>query len=679
MALPMGKRKHIHGKSAGGGVSFAVEEDTSKGAANNRQPLFRRSSVHLLIIVVLGLIVYSNTFSSPFQWDDNYSLLKGNPILRDLHYFTDLSRASGFEQYGALRSRYVGFLTFALNYRINGLDVTGYHVVNLSIHIINAILVYFLVLLIMGSPALKGSTLRNNVTLIALFTSLLFVAHPLQIEAVTYIFQRFASLVTLFYLLSLLAYGKARLIGEGSGEGESSGGARRKMRLAAWYAAAVFAALLAMKTKENAFTLPVTLAVFDFLFFSGPARRRVLFLLPFFATMLIIPITLIGLNKPVAEVISRMADPAALGYHGMTRDTYFFTQLRVIVTYLRLLFFPMNQNLDYDYPLHQSFTDPEVLASFFGLLCILGFAFYLNRRAGKGERGLRVAAFGVFWFFITMSVESSIIPIPMIICEYRVYLPSVGFFLAVTAGIFLISEHLKGRTFRADGAAAGALTLVVLMLSTAAYARNDMWTSRIRLWQDTVSKSPRKAQAHNDLGTAYLEKGDTDDAIREFRTAAAIAPDYRDAFYNLGNAYKNVGALSQAVEAYRRVLFLDPSYAQVHNNLGNIYRDQGFPDKALEEYQTAAMLEPDLPQPHVNLGIIYLRSGRLAEAEEESKKAVMIRPDYAVAHEVLGEVFFSLGQRDKAIKEYSIALSLDPSDARVRSRLEELSGGGGIR
>jgi protein O-mannosyl-transferase len=675
----MGNRKHIQEESMKGGVSFAIGEDASKGAGHSRPPLFRRSSVHVLIIIVLGLIVYSNTFSSPFQWDDNYSLLKGNPILRDLHYFTDLSRASGFEQYGALKSRYMGFLTFALNYKINGLDVTGYHVVNLSIHIINAILVYFLVFLILGSPALKGSTLRNNVTLIALFTSLFFVAHPLQIEAVTYIFQRFASLVTLLYLLSLLAYGKARLIGEGSGEGEAAGGTKGKMRLAAWYAMAVFAALLAMKTKENAFTLPVTLVVFDFLFFSGPAKRRVLFLLPFLATMLIIPITLIGINRPVAEVVGLMTNPAALGYQGMTRDTYFFTQLRVIITYLRLLFFPLNQNLDYDYPLRQSFSDPEVLASFFSLLCILAFAFYLNRRAGKGDHGLRVAAFGVFWFFITISVESSIIPIPMIICEYRVYLPSVGFFLAVTAGIFLVSDRLKDRMSGTGKTAAGALTLVVLMLSTAAYARNDMWTSRIRLWQDTVSKSPRKAQAHNDLGTAYLEGGDPDDAIREFRTAAAIAPNYRDALYNLGNAYKNVGALSQAVEAYRRVLFFDPSYAQAHNNLGNIYRDEGFLDKALQEYQTAAMLKPELPQPHVNLGIVYLRSGRLAEAEEELKRAILVRPDYAVAHEVLGEVFLSLGRRDEAVREYSIALSLDPSDARLRNRLEELSGGGAMR
>jgi protein O-mannosyl-transferase len=394
MALQMGNRKHIQEKYARGNVSFAGEEVASKGAGHSRPPLFRRSAVHVLIIVLLGLIVYSNTFSSPFQWDDNYSLLKGNPILRDLHYFTDLSRASGFEQYHALKSRYIGFLTFALNYKINGLDVTGYHVVNLSIHIINAILVYFLVLLIMGSPALKGSTLGKNGNLIAFFSSLLFVAHPLQIEAVTYIFQRFASLVTLFYLLSLLAYGKARLMSEGPSEKEVAGWTRGKIRLVAWYAVAVFAAVLAMKTKENAFTLPVTIAVLDFLFFSGPARRRVLFLLPFLAAMLIIPITLIGINKPVGEIIGRMSDPEALGYHGMTRDAYFFTQLRVIITYLRLLFFPMNQNLDYDYPLRRSFGDPEVLASFFFLLCVIGFAFYLNRRSAKRERGLRVAAFG---------------------------------------------------------------------------------------------------------------------------------------------------------------------------------------------------------------------------------------------------------------------------------------------
>jgi Tfp pilus assembly protein PilF len=674
----MGKRKNVTAKSSGMViVSPPGSEAVPTHAGNSSPRLTRRSAVHVLIIVVLGLIVYSNTFSSPFQWDEYSSLLKGNPVLKDLRYFSDVSRARGFEQYHALRSRYVGFLTFALDYKIHGFDVTGYHIVNLSIHVINAVLVYFLVVLIMGSPALRGSPLRNNAALIALFSSLLFVAHPLQIEAVTYIFQRFASLVTLFYLLSLLAYGKARLIGEVPAEREAAHRKRGKIALIAWYAIAVFSAVLAMKTKENAFTLPVTLAVFDFFFLSGPTKRRVLFLLPLFATMLIIPLTLIGIDKPVAEVIGRAADPASLGYQGMTRDAYFFTQLRVIVTYIRLILFPINQNFDYDYPLSRSFSDPAVLASFFFLLSILGLAFYLNRRAGKGEPGLRLAAFGVLWFFITMSVESSIIPIPMIICEYRVYLPSVGVFLAAVAGIFLAAERLKNRMSRAGKAANGVLVLIVLIFSVVAYARNDTWTDRVRLWQDTVKKSPGKAQAHNQLGLVYLAQGHTDDAMGEFRTALALTPNYRDALYNLGNAYKHAGALNQAVDAYRRVLLITPSYAEAHNNLGNVYREQGFPDNALQEFQLAAMYEPGLLQPHVNLGIMYYRMGRPAEAAMELKRAIMIDPDFALSHEVLGEVFFSQGQRDEAVREYSTAGMLDPSDAKIRSRMEELSGRGG--
>ncbi|MBI4823806.1 MAG: hypothetical protein HY805_06215, partial [Nitrospirae bacterium] len=101
---------------------------------------------YIIFIALIGLLSYSNTFNSPFQWDEDY-LIAQNPIVKDLSYFLEPSKAKGFEYYGAFKGRYIGYLTFALNYKIHGLDVRGYHVFNLTIHILNALLVYFLVLL----------------------------------------------------------------------------------------------------------------------------------------------------------------------------------------------------------------------------------------------------------------------------------------------------------------------------------------------------------------------------------------------------------------------------------------------------------------------------------------------------------------------------------------------------
>ena len=153
-----------------------------------------RPVFYLVLIALLGLVAYSNTFDVPFQWDEK-EFIVNNPVVKDLSHFRNPFKTDSPH----LKNRYIGYLTFALNYRLHGLDVKGYHVVNIAIHFLNALLVYFLVLLTFRTPFLnppsppfaKGGRLNGN--LIALFSALLFVSHPVQTEAVTYIFQRLAS------------------------------------------------------------------------------------------------------------------------------------------------------------------------------------------------------------------------------------------------------------------------------------------------------------------------------------------------------------------------------------------------------------------------------------------------------------------------------------------------------
>ena len=203
---------------------------------------FRKPVVHILIIVVLGILIYSNTFNVPFVFDDIHSIIYNSGI-KDVRHFIDLQNIYS--------NRHIGFLTFALNYKMHGLDVTGYHIFNLVIHLLNALLVYWLIILTFRTPYasayLQKDVLKTSAPYrwIPLFTALLFVSHPVQTQAVTYIVQRFASLSTLFYLASLVMYIKAR-------RSESSKKARY-----AFYAASIISAILAMRSKEIAFTLPI--------------------------------------------------------------------------------------------------------------------------------------------------------------------------------------------------------------------------------------------------------------------------------------------------------------------------------------------------------------------------------------------------------------------------------------
>jgi tetratricopeptide (TPR) repeat protein len=320
--------------------------------------------------------------------------------------------------------------------------------------------------------------------------------------------------------------------------------------------------------------------------------------------MLIIPLTLLGTDKPIGDLISDISEVTRV-LTPMSRSDYMFTQFRVIVTYISLLFLPTNQNLDYDYPIYDSFFDPNVFLSFFFLSALLGIGVYLLYRSRPASRLSRLIVFGIFWFFITLSVESGIIPIIDVIYEHRVYLPSVGFILACVAGIGMMVERVNSRVVLRV-IVAGVVTVVV-MLGGATYGRNRVWQSKITLWEDVVMKSPEKSRAHFNLGEAYGEQKRTDEAISAYKTALQFKPDYffADAYYNLGNGYVAQNRFDKAISAYKNVLLLKPDFADAYNNLGSVYAKLNLFDEAISAYKNALLLKPDFADARKNLDLCY--------------------------------------------------------------------------
>jgi protein O-mannosyl-transferase len=608
---------------------------------------------HILIFLLIAipvLLAYSNTFNVPFQFDDEINI-SGQPFVRHSENFFDpewMGPGSSFVM------RTVGFFSFALNFRIHGEAVLGYHIVNLAIHILNGLLVYFLVLFtfrtpyfssrqsgIISQPSSLASTLnpQPSTRFIALFAALLFISHPVQTQAVTYIVQRFTSLATLFYLLSLVSYIKFRF----SPDPQTSAFSSHRSISFICYLLSFFSAVLAMKTKEIAFTLPLMILLYEFLFFSGSLKKRMLYLVPILLTMLIIPISLMGSAKPVGEVIGDVSEAMRAGTT-LPRWDYLFTQFRVIVTYIRLLFIPLNQNLDYDYPIYNTFFDPNVVLSLLLLLALFGLAIYLFYRSRvaqdsrpSGSRithhAIRLVSFGIFWFFITLSVESSIIPIADVIFEHRLYLPSVGFFISVAAAGSMAWDRAKINNRMPAYAGMAFCILIVLFLSGATYARNNVWRSEVALWEDAVRKSPSKVRSRSNLGHFYYEQGRFDEAIREYETALRLDPDDFKVYNNLGVVFKAQGRVGEAVNAYRKALILNPDDAMGHYNLGNIFREHGQFGEAIRHYNAALRLKPDVEIAviHNNLGIAYFGQGDLESAEREFRTAIESDPDYEAA------------------------------------------------
>ena len=602
-------------------------------------PYFKSPLVHGALIIILCLAAYSNTFHVPFQFDDPRSISEV-PFVRDIHQFPN----------PITQQRAVGFFTFALDYWFHGTDVVGYHIVNLVIHILNAFLVYAFIILSFRTPVLKGSSLKKHAEPIALFSALLFAGHPIQTQAVTYIAQRFASLATLFFLLSLVAYVWSRIRDVTN---------LSNYRSLIWYGVSLLSAVLAMKTKEIAFTLPVVIALYEFLFLEGAIKKRILLLLPLLLTMIIIPLNLLGTARPLGDMLGDIGEVTKL-QTTVSRGEYLITEITVIATYLRLLFFPVNQNLDYDYPLFESFFTPEVAFSFLLLLLILGTGVYLLYRDRRSPGAGRLTAFGIFWFFITLSVESSVIPIADVIFEHRLYLPSVGFFLACTSALFWGAERLRARWVKAEQAVVIALAAAAIVFVGLAYTRNIVWKSEESLWEDVIRKSPLKARGYNGLGLAYFNRGSYDKAIEAFGKAIALHPAYGVAFNNIGNSYYRAGFYNRAIEAQTEAIALEPNNAIFYDNRGLSYSGIGAYDRAFDDFSKAINLDPSYAKSYHNLGFVYHSKGMYRPAIEEYTKAIALDPGNAVFRSNRGLAYVANGEYERAIGDLTAAIALNP-------------------
>jgi tetratricopeptide (TPR) repeat protein len=624
--------------------------------------------LHVLLIILLGFLVYSNTFNVPFHLDDRTNIIENREIKDLIVYLQQL-----FTEDIISNLRYIGYLTFSINYKLHGIDVTGYHLVNLLIHIINAVLVYVLVILTFTTPVRREITIEsdrppfNKQRLggnVALFSALLFLSHPLQTQAVTYIVQRFASLATMFYLLSLIMYIKMRVLQIKESESRFF-----PVSGIIFYSISIVSAVFAMKTKQIAFTLPLTVAVYEFIFLEGKIRKRILYLMPLLLTMLIIPLSLLSSNGPVEDLISDVSEVTKVQTE-MSRIDYLLTQFRVVMTYVRLIFFPVNQNLLYDYPVYRSFFNVNVIFSFLFLLLLFSCAVYLIYRIKMNSsprlntnvseslfyiQGLLLMSFGIFWFFITLSVESSIIPIKDVIFEHRMYLPSAGIFISIATFVFLAADKFRTSLPGFEKTVKAALICVIIAFCGASYARNIIWQDEITLWEDVVKKSPGHPAGLTNLGEAYAKKGQLKKAIVYFHRAIAISPDMIEAYSNLGVAYSQQGQPDKAIFYFNKMATLKPDYFKSHYNLGIAYGQKGLLDKAIHHFEKAVALDPYHAKVFNHLGLAYYLKGQHDNAIIQYKKAVELQPDYADAHYNLGVAYSGKGLRKKAGKHFQKA------------------------
>ena len=573
----------------------------------SRKPWVESNAFPVFVFLLIGVAIYSNTLHSPFVFDDGPSITR-NPTIKNLENF--YGNSTGYDKYP---TRFIGYLSFALNYTVGSFDPFGYHIVNLTVHIINAWLVYFFVLITHRTPFMNKSLPEATAREISLTAGLLFLVHPVQTEAVTFVVQRITSLTTTFYLLSIYFYVKSRIIFVGR---SNKSGNKFLLYLACSFIFCVFA----MKTKEISFTLPFVIMIYEYFFFDGPYRSRAFFLLPFLLTLSIIPLSLIDVRAPFGKVLSDISTATRV-QTDISRWDYFLTQLSAIGTYIRLLLLPINQNLDYDYPIYRSLVHPRVLLCAAFLLFLFGISVWLYLRSRRtASATLRMSSFGIIWFFVTLSIESSLVPIVDIIFEHRIYLPSIGAFVSLAVAASVVSRKWNRKVW------IGTLILITAVFSVATYKRNMIWRDDLVLWSDNVKKSPAKARPHYNLGNSYLFRGMTDKAIQEFQEAIQMDSAYADAYLNLGVAYASIGAEEKAMAALHKAIQFKPGDSESHYNLGLLYSNKGLGYLAIEQYKKALSLNPASGNARNNLGIALAESGRIDEAIEQFQEGLRLFP-----------------------------------------------------
>jgi len=630
----------------------------------------------LLLFVVLGFGVYSNTFQAPFQLDDTMRI-EDNPHVRLTKITLKGIGKAAFNEKSS-PNRPIANITFALNYYFHQYRVTGYHAVNIVVHILTAVLLYLfaritLLTLQSGDSKLKPRSIALylqplSASFIAFFSAMIWLVHPIQTQSVTYIVQRMNSMAAMFYILSLLLYVKGRLAQErtssqGGDKGRSKDTGERGSVNALpksrspylWFAGSFLAWTLALGSKQTAATLPFFILLYEWYFFQNLSndwlKRCLKYFLGIVVLLAFISLLFLGLNP-----LERLQSIGDYSLNQFTFGERVLTQPRVVIYYLSLLFYPLPSrlNLDHDFPLSHSLADPiTTLLSIGAIVGIIGLACYLAKKE-------RLISFSILWFFGNLVLESSLIPLA-IIYEHRTYLPSMFVSLLI---VILIHRYVNLKWLQV-----GVLCAAVALFSLWTYQRNSVWSDDVALWKDCVEKSPKKARPNNNFALALSRQGRFEEATSYYHTALRIRPDYAEALNNLAVTLKEMGKPDEAISYYYRALGLKPHYAWAHYNLGNALLHQGRLDEAITRFSEALRLRPDIVDAYNGLGNALVRQGRLYEASSLYLEALRLKPEDEKALGKLAVVYMGQGRLNEAITHFSEALRIKPDDATLHSNL----------
>lgn len=572
-----------------------------------------------LLLLIAGCIVYANSLTGDFIYDDIHSIAQ-NPDIRSLwppHWMLPTDAV-----HETVNSRPLASLSLALNYAVGGLEMPGYRLFNLGVHLLCGLALYGVVRRTLGSEEIA--------TGLAFACALLWLVHPLQSQCINYIIQRRESLASLFYLLAL--YSAIRGFDTGA---------------RVWYLGSILSCALGVASKEIAVTAPFAIALYDRVYRSDSWtqvwRRR--FYIGFGAPLLLLLLLIWG--DPHGD---------SVGFERVGVWPYALNQCVAIVHYLQLMIWPHPLLLDYGPP--QVLTLLEVAPQALLLLALLALC-------GWGLVRYPRLAYPAFWFFALLAPSSSVIPIAEEwAAERRVYLALAGplALLPVTA-YWALQHGLGGERKWAGVVGLGLVLCVVVALGAATWQRNRDYRSGVAIWQRDLAQRPDNARALRGLAYAHKLAGDEDAAIEHYLLALQREPDEPGVHFNLGLIYDRRGEWDAAIRHYTRAVELVPDLVRAHNNLGTALKATGRLQEALAHYRLAIEAQPDYVLAHKNLASLASGLGELDAAADHLATAAQLQPGDKQAHYAAGNALRAVARWDAAAQSYRRAVAIDPGFA----------------
>jgi protein O-mannosyl-transferase len=592
--------------------------------------------LQMLGVFVVGAILYGHTLSVPWYMDDGSFTQNVDNL--------DLWRALSalFTQRGLTR------LTFALNYWAGGLNPVGFHLVNIAIHLASSSLV--LLLLLRVFPRRRWYPLLGT---------LLFVAHPLQTQAVTYTVQRLTSLAGLLFLLALYLFVRAR-------ELLAAGAAFRTVRHLGCYLGALLAGALAILAKENAVLLPFALLLFARFFPAGTDTRwrpLLAYVVPFCLAPIWSGVSFVIPLLSGSTTLDKIANSSGLAnMEGNSPLRYLFTEFSVLWIYIRMLFLPYGQALDHGYPVSVELLTLKSGVGLLGLAALLFLAIRLRHRQPA------ISA-GILWFFLTLAVESSLIPLDPLF-EHRLYLPIFGFAMLVPALVDFVPR---------PAVRYGMLVLFLLVMALLTWRRNALWKDPVAFYEDNLQLAPHNERLCNNLAVLYMENANSLEKAKSLlESCLQSSPNNVDTQLNLANTLLMMGKKAEAEEEFRRILQFNPHFSDAYVGMGTLFMSQGRLDeaftylqRALQENPNSAKAQGKLLEAYMNHGNALDDQGNTAEALAEYSKALAISANNELLHYNLAMALEKAGDRQKANEHYREALRLKPTFSEARLRLEK--------